>query len=156
MAEGRPEPSTGTMTGIHIMIETRPNPLETTAAAGISVDSRPSPQPTTTGSEGQTTTTSYQSTTTSYNPNADFFDPPYATTYMAPLSGGAILGIVFGSIAVVVVALCASRIYIQRRKRQGDRKRAKIQLQTLRASHKNGEDVDRKQLPNLPTRDWRD
>jgi hypothetical protein len=159
MAEGHPESSTGTMTGIHIMIETRPSPLETTAAAGISVDSRPSPQPTTTGSEGQRTTTSHQSTTSSYNPNADLFETPYATTYIAPLSGGAILGIVFGSIAVVVIALCASRIYIQRRKREGDRKRAKIQLQTLRASHRNGREADQKQLPNLPnlpTRDWRD
>jgi hypothetical protein len=138
------------MAGVHIQIETRPNPFETTTAAGIITDSRPSPQPV------PATKTNRQSTTSSQDPNADLFDSPYATTYIAPLSGGAILGIVFGSIAVVVIALCASRIYIQRRKREGDRKRARVQLQTLRASHRNGGDVDRKQLPNLPTRNWKD
>jgi len=148
--ESRPGPETGTISRTYTQVDPQPELEGTTSSASLSVDNQPQPATMPPG-EGQATKTS-QLTTSIYKSSGSIFETNSATTGITPLSGGTILGIVLGSIAVVVIALCASRVYIQRKNRERARKKARGQWPTARIGNATGGDFDLKRLPDLPKR----
>jgi hypothetical protein len=110
---------------------------------------------TTTASENQATMTSRPFTATQPTPYLDpnaggiFEQKPY-TRDTTSLSGGVIFGIIMGIAAVIVIALCASRMYIKRRERERKMERDRTKFSVTRATGTRSNDVALKRLPDLP------
>lgn len=150
MAEDRQESDTTSTTMVHINIDTNPSPgSEPSATAGESGATATDYHATKTSQS-----TKIQWATTSADPLGQLFDQGLGKAPdAAPLSGGAILGIVLGSISVIVGALCASRFYIRRRNREKERKRNRTRPVVRAEKRTAARDIDHKKLPELPPKD---
>ena len=75
----------------------------------------------------------------------------YQTTDTSTISGGAVLGIILGSIVAIVLCICALTIYIKRRKREKAENRVLAEVATTQVIGARVEDGDFKRLPDVPT-----
>jgi hypothetical protein len=83
-------------------------------------------------------------------PNGGIFDQGTSSSNTTSLSGGVIFGIIMGIAAVIVIALCASRLYIKRRERERKMERDRTKFSVTRATGTRSNDVALTRLPDLP------
>lgn len=146
------------MHGESIQVDTRIWDPSLNDHVALNTDGRILVPHSTTTSEAATTKTSHQLATPTFEVTSDH-DPVQmllAGPHAASLSDGAIMAIALSSVTVIVLALCVSRLYIKRRKKQREQQRAVARVTSSRTAELGTKPADHKRLPNLPTKERRD